>query len=423
MKLTPQSRARVARSEEVQGLKAKGKSAVGRPSGSFLGTTRATTTTAFSSSRQFSFHVDQCNINMTERREFDLFAYIFNRDGEEDEPTTEPQEEDAHLDLTVDSDEDGASNSTAAVIQPHQSQSSSRLPRRAQPRKLQESATDSEEEDEDSPDEEASSSSRRRSMKRGAKNRGKKGNSIESITFSQLEEKDKDAAQRVLDLYKDERQQGLVHICSRFMSGKCRYMCKSSTDLSRHMKSRHTKEKHPGYKITQCPGFKDCKTNDFVSKPYSQLKQTDPQLAEEVLALYKRPQNKKKQKVHLCGHFVRGKCQYFSACTARVKGHMASKHSRSFPIVKIVGYPGERERTYHEYEQMTYAELKSKRSNVADELLKYYYYHHNSRKVHLCGSCDHFSRFAYNVRDHVASHHPPTTRIYKIIEYPHLELN
>ena len=60
--------------------------------------------------------IDQCSIS-AERREFDLFAYIFNRDGEEDQP----QEEDSPL---VDSDEAGASNSTLAVFQPQQPQSS-----------------------------------------------------------------------------------------------------------------------------------------------------------------------------------------------------------------------------------------------------------------------------------------------------------
>ena len=59
------------------------------------------------------------------------------------------------------------------------------------------------------------------------------------------------------------------------------------------MKSRHPNEKHPGYKITQYPGFKDLKVYDFVTKPYSELKQTDPHLAEEVLALFKIRTNKK----------------------------------------------------------------------------------------------------------------------------------
>ena len=63
--------------------------------------------TAISSFRQFahfSLHVNQCsNITMAERKEFDLFAYIFNRDGEEDQTPTEPEEEDSPLvDLTVD---------------------------------------------------------------------------------------------------------------------------------------------------------------------------------------------------------------------------------------------------------------------------------------------------------------------------------
>ena len=99
--------------------------------------------------------MDHCNNNTTaKRREFDLFAFIFNSDGEEDEPTAEPQDEDAPLvDLTVDSDEDGAGNS-AVVIQQNQSQNSSRLPRRAQPSKLQEPAEDSEDEDDGDGDDE-----------------------------------------------------------------------------------------------------------------------------------------------------------------------------------------------------------------------------------------------------------------------------
>ena len=354
--------------------------------------------------------IDQWNnITTAKRGEFDLFAYIFNRDGEEDQP----QEEDSPLvDLTVDSDED-------------QSQSSSRQPGRTQTGP--EPATDSEEqdEDEDSSYDEASSSSRRRAVKTGARSRGRHSNvySLEMMKFNQLEEKDKEGAQRVLDLYRDERQQAFVHICSRFMSGKCRFMSKSSQNLSRHMKSRHPKEKHPGYKITQYPGFKDLKAHDFVTKPYSQLKQTDPQLAKEVLALYKRPQNKKKQKVHLCGHFDRGKCQYLSTNTGHVKSHMAKKHSRALPMIKIVGCPGVKEKTYYKYEQMTYAEVKSKRSNLADEVLKYYYENKFRGKVHLCGSCDYFSYSGQAVRDHIASHHPPTTHVYKIIEYPPLALD
>ena len=367
---------------------------------------------------------------MAERREIDLFAFIFNSDGEEDEPTAEPQDEDAPLvDLTVDSDEDGASNS-AAVIQQNQPQSS-RQPRRAQPSKLQEPATDSEDEeeekddDDDESDQEASSSSRRRGVKTGARSRGRNSNvfSLEIMKFSQLEEKDKEGAQRVLDLYRDERRRAFVHICSHFMSGKCRYMSKDTRDLSRHMKYHHPNEKHPGYKITQYPGFKDRKISDFVTMPYSQFKQTDPQLAKEVLALYQRPQNKKKQKVHLCGHFHRGKCQYFSTNSGNVKGHMARKHSRTLPMIKIVGYSGERAKISYEYEEMTYAELKSKKSILADQVLKYYYHYNCQRKVHLCGSCDYFSYNGHNVHDHVASHHSPTTRVYKIIEYPSLELD
>ena len=141
-----------------------------------------------------------------------------------DEPRTEPQDEDALLvDLTVDSDEDCASNS-AAVMQQNQPQSS-RQPRRAQPSKLKEPAADSEDEDEededdddddddDESDEEASSSSRRRAVETGANSRGKKSNvySLERITFNQLKEKDKEGAQRVLDHYKDDRRQGCVNL-------------------------------------------------------------------------------------------------------------------------------------------------------------------------------------------------------------------
>ena len=380
------------------------------------------------------------HLTMADGSELDFFdIFVFDRDEEAGGQQSELQEEHVPLiDLTVDSDDDGPSNSTPPVVQQDQPQSSSRQPRGAQPGQGQEPATDSEDgddeesskdkessEDEDSSDDEASSSSNRRPVKTGARNRGSRGNSypLEIITFSQLEQKDKDGAQRVLDLYRDERMNGSVLICSRFMSGKCRYMSTNSTNVLRHMKSRHPKEKHPVYQITQYPGFKDCKTNDFVTQSYPELKKTDPKLADEVLALYKRPQNKSKQKVHLCGHFVRGKCQYLSTNTSDVKSHMSSKHSRTLPMIKIVGYPGERKRTYHEYEQMTHAELKSKRSKVADQVLKYYYHYNCQRKVHLCGSCDFFSNATNAVRHHVARRHPPTTRVYKIIDYPSLALD
>ena len=221
---------------------------------------------------------------------------------------------------------------------------------------------------------------------------------------------------------RDDRKQASVHVCSRFMSGKCRYMSKAAREVSKHIKCHHPSEKHPGYKITQYPGFKDYKVNGFVTRPYSELKQTDPQLAEEVLVLYKRPQNRRKQKVHLCGHFDRDKCDYLSTDACNVKSHMARKHSRTLPMIKVVGYPGEREKTHHKYEQMTYAELKSKRSKVAGKVLKYYYDHNCERKVHLCGSCDYFSKDSYHLRRHIAHRHPPTTAIHKIIQYPRLEL-
>ena len=85
-------------------------------------------------------------------------------------------------------------------------------------------------------------------------------------------------------------------------------------------------------------------------------------------------------------------------------------------MIKIAGYYGVRDRTRHNYEQMTYAELKSKSSKVADEVLKSYYDQNPRKKVHLCGSCDFFSYASNAVRDHVARRHPPTTRVYKIIE-------
>ena len=116
----------------------------------------------------------------------------------------------------------------------------------AEPSKLQEPATDSEDEgegeeegdegddddDDESSNEEATSSSKRRAVKTGARSRVRKSNihSLESITFSQLEEKDKKGAQRVLVHYKDDGRQGCVNLCGHFMSGKCRYMSKSWCD-------------------------------------------------------------------------------------------------------------------------------------------------------------------------------------------------
>ena len=124
-----------------------------------------------------------------------------------------------------------------------------------------------------------------------------------------------------------------VHSLESIMGGKCRYMTKVSKNLSSHMKSSHPSEKHPGYKITEYPGFKDREVNDFVTKPYPELKNTDPKLAEEVLALYERPRNKNSRNVHLCGYFDKAECKYFSINTGNVKCHMARQHSRVLPII------------------------------------------------------------------------------------------
>ena len=242
--------------------------------------------------------------------------------------------------------------------------------------------------------------------------------SLEAISFVQLENKNKEGAQRVLHYYKDDKQAGRVHVCSRFIRGKCGYMCKFSRHLYSHMKNNHPDDKHPGYKIFNYPRRRDYKVNDFVTKPYVQLKKTQPPFAERVLALYKRPQNRNKAKVHLCGYFVQGKCEYISTNTVSVQQHMINKHSRVLPMVKVVGYPGTRERIRYEYEQMTSAQLKKERGTVAKDVLKCYYDHNCQNKIYLCGSCDYFSHLPVSVRYHVARHHSPETPIYKIIQYP-----
>ena len=168
---------------------------------------------------------------------FDIF--VFDRDeedGEEEGVMTE------HVPLgapTLDSDDNNASNPTPAVAQQEQPQNS-RQPRGTQTGQWQEPATDSEDsedeeddedEDEDSSEDETSSSSNKRPVKTGARRKGDV-HSLKAITFTQLEQRDKDGARRVLDLYKDDRRGGFVHICSLFMGGKCSYMCKDIRDLS-----------------------------------------------------------------------------------------------------------------------------------------------------------------------------------------------
>ena len=56
---------------------------------------------------------------MAERKEFDLFAYIFNREGEIDQPSTQ-EEHLPRVEATVDRGEDDANNPTPAVIQPEE---------------------------------------------------------------------------------------------------------------------------------------------------------------------------------------------------------------------------------------------------------------------------------------------------------------
>ena len=208
--------------------------------------------------------------------------------GEEQEKRVEqPDQSDGNKDEDTETEieDEESSEEATGMIQQEEQQTSMGHQRKLQPGRLRE-PTDSEDEDEGEDedgesceDEDDSSSSsdedeaplRKQSERTLKRTRPRKdwGWSLKAISFAQLKSKNKKGAQRVLHYYKYDKQSGRVHVCSRFIRGKCGYMCKFSRHLYSHMKNNHPDDKHPGYKIFNYPGSRDYKV---VTKPYNELK-------------------------------------------------------------------------------------------------------------------------------------------------------
>ena len=149
---------------------------------------------------------------------------------------------------------------------------------------------------------------------------------LEIMTYSQLEQKDREKAKEVLIFYNDKKRSTNVLLCSFFLKGKCGYFTKDFRQILNHMRSHQEKNIPLPLKIVNCPAYKDRKTHEYLVKTYSELKKNRPALAKKVLALYKEQKNKKKLNVHLCGFYLERKCEYFNTNPNHLRCHIASNH-------------------------------------------------------------------------------------------------
>ena len=259
----------------------------------------------------------------------------------------------------------------------------------------------------------------------------------EIMSYSQLEEKNRYKAKEVLDFHKDMKQHGNVLLCGLFLKGKCDYLTKDSRRILNHMINHLEKNIPLPLKIVNYPcNYKDKKIYKYLIKTYCDLKKDRPALAKKVLALYKEQWNKNKWNknkwnVHLCGLYLKGKCEYFNTNSRNVRSHISYNHSseKSVQIIKIISYPGcGKTKIPVMTELMTYSQLKEKNEPLAERVLKYYYGHKKHTrgcKIHICfrclnDKCDIISTSAWIIRGHMKRKHSKRTSapIYKIINYP-----
>ena len=106
---------------------------------------------------------------------------------------------------------------------------------------------------------------------------------------------------------------------------------------------------------------------------------------------------------------------------------MASKHpNQPTSIVKVVGYPGSKQKTFHDYVVMTHAELYEKDRKLARRALDMYYESNCKSRAHFCGltisgECDYASVYGINIQGHIKHNHSRVgdpVQVYKITEYP-----
>ena len=137
--------------------------------------------------------------------------------------------------------------------------------------------------------------------------------------------------------------------------------------------------------------------------------------------------------VHLCGLYLQGKCQYISFRGINVRSHIARRHQNeeSVQVVKVVSYPGCKIKTPVQYSLMTYEELKEKKPELAERVLKTYYEEKRRKcKIRVCSlylndKCKYITGETSHIRQHMQSRHPcqSSQTIYKIVQYPYKDHN
>ena len=173
---------------------------------------------------------------------------------------------------------------------------------------------------------------------------------------------------------------------------------------------------------------RDSSIHECITKSYSHLNKRHPGLAKRVFSLYSEPRNKKRKlNIHLCGLCLSCKCKYISHRATHVREHIASKHPNlPISIIKIVEYPGSKQRTKYDFVHMTHAELQQKDPELAQRALDLYYEHNCMNRAHFCGlvltgKCNYVSINVCRVHCHIEKIHPQVKQpvpIYKVTEYP-----
>ena len=249
---------------------------------------------------------------------------------------------------------------------------------------------------------------------------------VKVVTYSELEKKQPTMAKKVLDYYKDPRERASVHVCALSLDGKCKYMSKYSRGVFNHIQW-HGDDNLSVVKIVDYPVPRDSRIHECTIKSYSDLKKDHPELAKRVLSLYNDRYKKLNRNVHLCGLCTGSKDKYISYSSSEVRGHMASKHpNQPTSIVKVVGYPGSKQKTFHDYVVMTHAELYEKDRKLARRALDMYYESNCKSRAHFCGltisgECDYASVKGINVQGHIKHNHSRAktpVAVYRIAKYP-----
>ena len=150
-----------------------------------------------------------------------------------------------------------------------------------------------------------------------------------------------------------------------------------------------SEETAQGKKMTKNPNEQQVKWRktkyQYQIMNYSELAKKDHEKAMEALDLYN--DEKYKTNVHMCGLYLKGKCGYTTKISTNMLCHMKCHREKNIPLpLKIVNYPGFKDKKTHEYIIKTYSQLQKEKPGLAKKVLALYKDPKNKNKsnVHLC---------------------------------------